>query len=50
MCVRCICVCVIEALYEPPEFGGIGVECDGVEKLFPFSLFFVLDIISYFFV
>ena len=50
MCVWCICVCVIEAANVPPEFGGISVVCDSVEKLFPFGLLFVLDIISYFFV
>ena len=50
MCVRCICVFVVEATNEPPEFGGISVVCDGVDKLFPFDLLFVLDIITYFFV
>ena len=50
MCVRCICVGAVEAANEPLEFGGIGVGCDGVEKLFPFSLMLVLDIIRYFFV
>ena len=38
MCVRCISVGVVEALYESPKFGGICVECDGHEKLFPSSV------------
>ena len=50
MCVRCVCVFVVEAAYVPPEFGGISVVCDCAEKLFPSSLLFVLDIIRYFFV
>ena len=25
VCVRCACVCVIEASYEPPKLGGIGL-------------------------
>ena len=50
MCVRCICVSVVEAANEPPKFGGVSVVCDCVEKLFPFGLLFVLDIIRYFFV
>ena len=33
--VRCICVFVVEAANEPPEFGGISVVCVSVEKLFP---------------
>jgi len=50
VCVRCICECVVEALYLPPKFGGVNVVCDSAEKLFPFNLLFVLDIIIYFFV
>ena len=50
MCVRCICECVVEALYFPPKFGGVCVVCDSAEKLFPFNLLFMLDIIMYFFV
>jgi len=38
-CVRCVYVFVVEAAYEPQVFGGIGVVCNGVEKLFPFCLF-----------
>jgi len=49
-CVSGVCVFVVEAAYEPPEFGGISVVCDCVEKLFPSSLLFVLDIIRYFLV
>ena len=45
-----VCVFVVEASYEPAEFGGICVEGDGVEYLFPFCLLFVTDIIGYFFV
>ena len=41
MCVGCVSVGVVEGLYEPPKFGEISVECDGFEKLFPFSLLFV---------
>ena len=41
MCVRCVNVGVVEALYEPPEFGRICVECYGLDKFFTFSLFFV---------
>ena len=41
MCVRYVSVGVVDALYEPPEFGGICVERDGLENLFPFSLLFV---------
>ena len=33
VCVRFICECVVEALYVPPEFGGVSVVCDSVEKL-----------------
>ena len=43
MCLRCICECVVEAVNAPPEFGGISVVCDSVEKLFPFGLLFVLE-------
>ena len=50
MCVRCICVCVVEAANEPPKLGGSSVLCNSVEKLFPFDLLFVLDVIRYFFV
>ena len=50
VCVKCICEFVVGAANEPPEFGVVGVVCDSVEKLFPFGLFFVLDIIMYFFV
>ena len=35
MCVRCVCECVVEALYVPLEFGGVSVVCDSAEKLFP---------------
>ena len=41
LCVRCISVSVSKVLYEPSEFGGICVECDGLKKLFLFSLLFV---------
>ena len=41
MCVRWISVGVDEGLYEPPNFGGFCVECDGFEKLFPSSMLFV---------
>ena len=44
-----MCIC-FEATNVPPEFGWISVVCDSVEKLFPFGLFFVLDIIRCFFV
>ena len=50
VCVRYICECVVEAANEPPEFGGVSVVCDSIEKLFPFNLLFVLDMIRYFFV
>ena len=50
MCVRCVNVGVVEALYEPPEFGGLCVECDVHEKLFPFSLLFMYDVFGYLFV
>ena len=36
VCVRCANVGVVEALYEPLEFGGICVEFDGLGKLFAF--------------
>ena len=39
--VRCVSVGVVEALYEPSEFGKICDECDGLDKLFPFSPLFV---------
>ena len=41
MCVGCVGVGVVEGMYEPIEFGGVGVKCDGFEKLFPSSLLFV---------
>ena len=41
VCVRCISVGVVEALYEPPKFGMTCVECDGLKKLFPSGLLFV---------
>ena len=41
MCVRCISVGVVEALYEPPKFGGSCVESDGLENVFPYDLLFV---------
>lgn len=28
MCVWCICVFIVEASYEPPEFGGVRVVCE----------------------
>ena len=40
MYVRCVSVLVV-ALYEHQELGGIRVECDGLEKLFSFSLLLV---------
>ena len=50
MSVGCVSVGVIEALYEPPEFGGIYVECDGLEMLFPFSLLLERNVVEYLFV
>ena len=50
MYVRRICVSVVEAANEPPKFEGISVVCDSVEKLFPFGLLLVLDIIRSLFV
>ena len=41
MCVRCVSVGVVEALYEPSEFGGICVECGGLEKLLIFNMLFL---------
>ena len=50
VCVGGICVFVVEAAYEPPKFGGICVESDVYEYLFPFCELFVMDIIGYFLV
>ena len=50
VCVRGICVFVVEATYEPPKFGGVCVERDVFEYLFPFCVLFVLDIIGDFLV
>ena len=36
VCVRCVSVFVVEVMYEPPEYGRIGAEVDGIELLFPF--------------
>jgi len=46
VCLWCICVLIVEASNELPEFGRVGVECDSVEYLFPFVALFLFDILG----
>ena len=45
VCVGSVGVFVVHVSYEPPESGGIGVECDVCECVFPYVSLLCADII-----